>query len=724
MLSIFATPFTAGAYGFDDAEQTYQYVYLATPIGLDGRIIDERGRSVNGAQLRLIGWGDNASNDGEATTSWFDGTFSLPDLARRNVLLEISRDGYYTEIIPVELQRELGEDVVELPTIQLIERREGRVRLTFAGDAMFGRRMFEDEILHHDTLEDDTEALLQYVEPLLWVDDHTAINLESPVTTHLWTPHPKKTFVFNSYPESATVLPGLGIDSVSLGNNHVYDYLALGLLDTLAHLDGCDLPHYGAGQDASDAAASVYRPDINGVKLSLQGFSDISGSSHGLDALKLIALDGPKKPGALHSTNARLDDFLDGELEDGRLAIPIIHGGEEYAPMQTQSLRDDLEHAVERGAALVIAHHPHVVHGVQMIDAGEGPRFVFGSLGNFVFDQEVFETLRSYFAVVDITDNGEGPQVERVRLIPMVRDDYAPRLLVGDAIAKLGRQVAQRSVDEAQESGFAPALVFAEGGRLVVAADESQVSTTDLLDTRELVLDNKQTGPLALDPYTQTDALARLRSNAKAKCQLGRDLLGIGDFEDPDVDGGSLEGDLWLPSKHRYIQGVDVHSGSAAAVLLRRSTSETPVALRMSRRIAVTGGRDLTITGWHAADNAGLIVANVRWRSKSGTSIAYQTKYVNVDGSFDWMPFSLDMKAPGNAAAVEVEFQLYAPKKGEGRLLLDDLAYVEWAPKSIDVNSKGVGLPSPNAWDFVRCETVQQRQTLELTLTHRVYASG
>jgi hypothetical protein len=97
---------------------------------------------------------------------------------------------------------------------------------------------------------------------------------------------------------------------------------------------------------------------------------------------------------------------------------------------------------------------------------------------------------------------------------------------------------------------------------------------------------------------------------------------------------------------------------------------------------------------------------------------------VNVDGSFDWAPFSIDMKAPGNAAAVEVEFQLYAPKKGEGRLLLDDLAYVEWAPKSVDVNSKGVALPSPNAWDFVRCETLQHRQTLELTLTHRVYASG
>jgi poly-gamma-glutamate capsule biosynthesis protein CapA/YwtB (metallophosphatase superfamily) len=719
-----APPFTRAS-GFDEAEQAYQYTYLATPISVQGRIVDEQGLPLDGAQLRLIGWGEGEINDGEGTTSWFGGSFTLPELARRNVLLEISLDGYYTEIVPVELQRELGEDLVELPDIELVTQQPGRVRLTFAGDAMFGRRMFDDGVLDQATLADDTAALFRFVEPLLWVDDHTAINLESPVTEQLWTPHPKKTFVFNSYPQSATVLPSVGVDSVSLGNNHVYDYLAIGMYDTLDHLASAGLAHYGAGVHANDAAASVYRPTINGVALSLQGFSDISGASHGADALKLVALDVPNKPGALHSTTARLDAFLAAELDSGRLAIPIIHGGIEYADSQTPELRDDLQRAVERGAALVVAHHPHVVHGVQLIDAGDGPRFVFGSLGNFVFDQEIFETLRSYVAVVDLTDRGNGPVVDRVRLVPMILDDYAPRLLVGDAVARLGRHVAHLSTSEAAESGFAPALVFAEGGRLVVAADASELAITDLLDTRELPLHDNQTGAIALDPFTATDALAALASDIPADCQLGRDLLGFGDFEDPDVDADYLEGDLWSQSKYRYLQGSEVHTGSAAAVLLRRASHDAHTSFRMTRRIAVHAGRTMTIHGWHAGDNAGLVLASIRWRNSAGATIATQNKFVNLLGTFDWSSFALDVKVPAKAAALDVEFQHHPPEAGEGHWLLDDLAFIEWTAKPIAVDDDGVELASPNAWDYVRCEAEgpKQKQTLELTLTHRAYAT-
>jgi poly-gamma-glutamate capsule biosynthesis protein CapA/YwtB (metallophosphatase superfamily) len=727
LLTALATPSHVSAYGFDDAEQAYQDAYLATPISLQGRIVDELGLPVDGAQLRLIGWGEGEINDGEATTSWFGGSFSLPELARRNALLEVSLTGYYTEIIPVQLQRPLDEDSLELPDIELVERRVGRVRLSFAGDAMFGRRMFERGVLEHDTLAQDTEALFRYVEPTLWADDHTAINLETPVTDHLWTPHPKKSFVFNAYPQSAAVLPSVGIDSVSLGNNHVYDFLMLGLLDTLDHLDEIGLAHYGAGLNGSHAAASVYRPTINGVELSLQGFSDISGNSHGLDALKLVALDVPSKPGALHSSATRLDAFIDEELDNGRLAIPIIHGGIEYTTAQSEELRADLERSVERGAALVIAHHPHVVHGVQQLDAGAGPRFVFGSLGNLVFDQEVFETLRSYIAVVDISEVGDSFEVDRVRLVPIVLDDYAPRLLVGDAVAKLGRHVAQLSVDEAAESGFAPALVFAEGGRLVVAADESELAITDLIDTRELPLHDGATGPIALEPFTPTDALAAVASDTPSKCQLGRDLLGIGDFEDPDVDASYQEGDLWSQSNHRYLQGIEVHDGSAAAVLLRRSKHDQPTTLRMTRRIAVAAGRSVTIHGWHAARNAGLIVVSVRWRNREGEAIAYDDEYAKLDGTFSWSSFAIDVKVPAAAASLEVEFHLHPPAAGEGRLLLDDLAFIEWsAPLAVEHDP--LALASPNAWDFVRCELAgpkpkKIRKSLQLTLTHRVYAT-
>src|SRR5690606_31681460 len=87
-------PSTAAGYEFDDAEQAQRFTYLATPISLQGRIVDEHGLPLLGAQLRLIGWGEGLINDGEAATSWFSGSFTMPDLARRNVLLEVSLAGY------------------------------------------------------------------------------------------------------------------------------------------------------------------------------------------------------------------------------------------------------------------------------------------------------------------------------------------------------------------------------------------------------------------------------------------------------------------------------------------------------------------------------------------------------------------------------------------------------------------------------------------------------
>ncbi|MFO7561891.1 MAG: CapA family protein [Enhygromyxa sp.] len=720
LLTALASPRPARAYGFDDAEQAHQYAYLATAIALQGRIVDERGLPLDGAQLRLIGWGENIFNDGEAAMSWFGGGFSFPVLARRNALLEISLEGYYTELIPVELQRGLDEDTLELPDIELVARQPGRARLSFAGDAMFGRRMFERGVLDPETLAADTEALFRFVEPLLQADDHTAINLETPVTDQLGTPHPSKAYVFNAYPPSAEALPAVGVDSVSLGNNHVYDYLALGLYDTLAQLDAIGLPHYGAGVSASEAAASVYRPTINGVELSLQGFSDLSGKVHGLDALELIALDAPIKPGALHASPEQLDAFVEGEVAQGRLAIPIIHGGLEYAPAQSPEIRAHIERVVERGAALVIAHHPHVVHGVQLLDAGAGPRLVFGSLGNFVFDQDIFETLRSYVVVVDLSDLGGGPTVERVRLIPIVLDDYAPRLLVGDAIAKLGRHLAHLSVAEAAESGSTPALVFAEGGRLVVATDESEVSVTDLIDTRSIPLHEGRTGVVAIERFTPTDAIARIVSDTAAACQLGRDRLGIGDFEEPDVDDRYREGDLWSQSSHRYLQSVETRSGTGAAVLLRHSSHATAARLRMTRRLVVSPGRQMTLHGWHAAQNAGLFVVNVRWRDAEGSAISYTSEYASFGGSFEWSSFAAELTVPPDASSLEVDFNLHPPDAGEGRLLLDDLVFIEWDPEQLAIDTKGVALATPNGWDFLRCEA--PGSTLPLTLVHRVYA--
>lgn len=718
------TPSSANAYPFDGVEDDYQDLILATPVALHGRVVDEAGVPIVGASLRLIAWGESIANHDEASNSWEGGDFQLQSLERRNALLEVSMDGYYSEVLPVELQVALDEDTVELGDIELVAEQFGRARLSFAGDAMFDRRMFSEGVLNINTLGSDTAAVLQYMQPFMQSDDHTAINLETPVTADRSTPHPTKSFVFAAYPESAAELPDAGVDSVSLGNNHIYDYLEIGVSDTLFHLDAIGLPYYGAGMRPSEAANTVHRTNINGVPISLQGFSNFVGYSYSNDeSLQVVTRSNPDKAGALPSFTSELNNFVDGELANGRLPIPVLHGGDEYSLMQSSGSWLDFERLIDRGAPLVIGHHPHVVHGVGTIDPGDGPRFVFGSLGNFVFDQDIFETMRSYLVVVDMIDGGQGPAVERVRLIPFRLDGYAPRPLVGKALANMGRYLSHLSTAEAQETGFGHAVIFAEGGRLVVVADEGEIETTDLVDNRQLTVLGGTTGLVALDPFTDTDALAGLSASAPASCSLGRDLLVVGDFEDPDVDDAYLEGDGWAQSSTRYLQSSETHSGTGAAVLLRRSSNVDITNFYMGRSVEVDGGSAMTITGWRKGNNAGPLTIRVRWYNSAGNQIS-QSSHPYAAGTFDWSRFDINVTAPANADKVRVYYQMSPPNDGEAELFLDDISFVAWSSTPVAVpvaepEQQGVAIESPNAWDFVRCSA--PNGPLRLTLTHRTY---
>lgn len=727
-LAVSIAPSVGQAYLFDAEAQAWEANYMATPIDLEGRVVNEQGLAIVGAQLTVIGWGESLDNDGEAGDSWVGGSFDLPGLARANVLVQIDAPGYYPEIVPVELQRPLAEASVDLGDVVLHARRFDRARLTFTGDVMFGRRMLDadadgvlgetSDLLHLASLTADSAALFRFVEPILHADDLTSINLETPVTTNLATPHPAKSYVFYAYPESAAALEQVGVDMVTLGNNHVFDYLATGTSDTLMHLDALGMPWVGAGLTDGDARANSWSTSLGDIDLAMQGFGDLVGTSYGSADLYLTATD-PNKPGALSSTASRIAQFVDTAEAAGRFAIPQFHGGTEYAFAQTAGMRTDFIDAITAGAGLVIAHHPHVVHGVSTYDAGQGPRFVLGSLGNFVFDQDFYETWSSYVAVVDVEQGAGGTEVARIRLVPIQLDGYVPRLLTGVGVAELGRTIAQLGTAEQLAGGFTRAVVFAEAGKLVVAASEAEVLTSDLLDQRNVALVANSTGPIALAPYSDTDALAKLATSVAATCELGRDLIQHGDFEDRDVDDLAAEGDRWSFSTARYVQRKIVHAGQAAVVLLRVSSNTSKTSLVTTARVPVVAGRKVSVTGWSKAANAGKFEVSVRWVTSGGSTITNTTYTAKAAGTWDWQPFKVDLTAPANASTVELFYRQSAPAAGEGQLFLDDLELIQWEPTTLATNVSGTTITTPNGWDAVRCTAAGA--SLGLTLTHRVY---
>ncbi len=738
--ALLAGPAGARAAAFDTSEANFDVTYAATPIALTGQVLDEAGAAVESAQVTTIGWGSAAGNSGLTAATGAAGGFSFPSLSRRSILIKVTHPGYYTEIVPVDLHRPLSESSADPGAIVLTLKKAGRARIIFAGDTMFGRRFVDSDedgvegeagdLIQPSTRAADAKALFTYMRDALSAADYTQVNLESTVTANPATPHPYKSYVFFSYPETIQALPWAGIDAVTLGNNHMYDYLEGGVSDTVAAVPNAGLDWFGAGMSETAAAGTtVYRTLGEGVDVALQGFDQIVNDGTTLDAYKLVARDAPaQKAGALEMSTANTTDFTAAETPD-RLAIPILHGGSEYSDFPTSGMRSRFIQLVQQGAGLVVAHHPHVVHGVGLYDPGDGPRFVFMSLGNLIFDQEVFETFQSYFAVVDVDQYAPGVhEVHRVQLVPFHAEGYVPKLVSGAQIARAARHAGHMSTTlpaSAVQGGAADGLVGAAvipfGPRIVALSDPAQYLTSDATESLTAPITSLSTGPVELTRSDPADMLAGVTSSAPVQCEVGRDIAIYGGFEDEDADDLYHEGSMWNQSSVRYVENSVVRSGNGAAVLLRSKYSTTSASIYMNNRIRFDPANKLTLRGYVKGSNAGPFKIEVFWYTSGGTSISSSFVYTRAAGTYDWERFSIDLTPPANAGSIRPYYRAYAPATGEAATFLDDVALIEWEQSTANAQA-GFPLATPNNWGFVRCSTTDAGlSSVGLTLTHRTY---
>ena len=133
-----------------------------------------------------------------------------------------------------------------------------RTVLNFAGDFMLGRRYLDpgDDQQAMVTDEESARAVVADIAPLFGLADLSTVNLETVVGT--LSPEDAsvdKRYLLQSPPAAVAALDELGVDLVTLGNNHSNDWLDAGLTSTLRALDQAGISYAGAGADASEAAA-------------------------------------------------------------------------------------------------------------------------------------------------------------------------------------------------------------------------------------------------------------------------------------------------------------------------------------------------------------------------------------------------------------------------------------------------------------------------------------
>ncbi|HMQ20555.1 MAG TPA: CapA family protein [Sphingopyxis sp.] len=537
-----------------------------------------------------------------------------------------------------------------LPPVELVARAPGRVEMFFGGDTMLGRR-FEEPIwgeralIRPESRAADMAALIAPMRPYFAGSDLASLNLETVLAAGELANAPDKSVVFHTHSDAAQALADAGIDYVSLGNNHVYDYVEPGLAATTAALDRAKIAWSGAGPNEAEALKAA-RIAVGGNLYAMLGFVGWKGTAQPNQVAEA------KKGGAAFGSDENIAAAVAREAKAGHAPIVQYHGSSEYSARPTAISERRMKLAIDRGAALVVSHHPHVAHGLELHKG----RLIAYSLGNYLFDQYFPETHAAFALKVWM----DGDTLFRAEIVPIQILDYRPVPAVGDM-----RQAAlRRIIDLSAERGTAIGIV---GGHGVIVPGAPATAPR-------------------LCPATAGSRLAIYRYDLHAPSvpcaaagagPAGRDLLMRGDFE--AMRHGDASDRSWAILGANADLIAPGHGGRQA---LRLRADGASMVLAPKTFFRATGARRYTLSGWVRTGDKAEIEALVQQQPKGSNRLrALETAPARGFGStrlsgMGWQPFRFDLELGTDAAALPLRPLLRIRDAKE--VMLDDIAFIAW----------------------------------------------
>jgi len=247
--------------------------------------------------------------------------------------------------------------------------------------------------------------------------DVMCLNNEFTFSTN-GSPLPNKMYTFRANPTRVSVLQEMGVDIVSLANNHSLDFGTEALKDTFATLDDAGILYAGAG-DSKGRAEALQIIEVNGLKF---GF---------LAATRVIPVSQWnvefRRPGLITTyDDTRLVECIEAAREECDFLTVYVHWG-----IEREAYPQDYQTAIAKncfnaGADLVIGAHPHVLQGIEFMNG----KPVFYSLGNYIFAQTI---ARTALVKVEVQSDGEATY----SLIPAYAEDGRTIEFEGTAAVEL-----------------------------------------------------------------------------------------------------------------------------------------------------------------------------------------------------------------------------------------------------------------------------------------------
>jgi poly-gamma-glutamate capsule biosynthesis protein CapA/YwtB (metallophosphatase superfamily) len=624
---------------------------------IKGRILAEDNKPIADVSVGVFGQSVLSDKSGR-----FNIKVQVSDLYKVN----ISKKNYFDSIQTFshfELNTS-NQGFGKLTDITLVAKKESRVMLAFGGDTMMGRRFYKpyfgDEILiHPESKLDDSKAVVEYVKPYMSIADYAAVNLETQVASELPGERAPKSVTFYSQPEILDALAWAGIDYVSLGNNHTYDYMDSGLKSTLAFLESSSLDFSGAGFNSKQALLA-HQEKINNTDFSMLAYVGWEGSAEPSQTAN------DHHGGAAFGSMENIIDSVTNEVNQDRATIVQYHGSQEYANNPTGVTEQRLKSALDSGAALAIAHHPHVTQGLELYDG----KLIAYSMGNFIFDQNFTATQHSFILYVWL-DEGK---FHRAEIVPLYVKGYKPTPATG-----MHRYTVMKRLTELSKTRNTH--ISQSGGHGIITSE----NTAPINKNKKLELlfsaDEKIVSLYNTPWHAQIKQV--LLPEAKLKYRLGTNLINGSDFESFSFFSGPERG--WLYNRQSTVLNQYGANGGQSLALSLQEQQTATLGMQSFKRV-YTPSSQMTIKAKFKTKNA--VKVNYYWQGRKKrqklfdafkNSDKHLIKSVELNGKDEWQNIEVNFNSPRigyKSYRILVDFELVNGSKGQ--IDVDDFSLIEW----------------------------------------------
>lgn len=238
--------------------------------------------------------------------------------------------------------------------------------------------------------KEDYQSVFNDILPIIKESDFSITNLESPLIDE-GTPIAKTGPNLKASPKSIKALKYAGFDMVTLANNHIMDYGKEGLFSTMDLCEKENIGYVGAGKNLEEAQQIKYvtlqEKIVALISVCENEWSTTQGENAGANPLNEVLLYYQIQEAKTKS------DYL----------IVFIHGGHELYEYPSPRMKRLYRWFVDLGADAVVGHHTHCFCGYEVYNG----KPIFYSLGNFVFDRNVRDSIWNFGAAVVLKLNND-----------------------------------------------------------------------------------------------------------------------------------------------------------------------------------------------------------------------------------------------------------------------------------------------------------------------------